>query len=80
MRAVDKFYRRIQSVNKQIPHIDLMVEATNIALHAALIRVKFYLQVLKSHFNGTKMKLFLATLFLFLEIKLFCLFFIRMSH
>ena len=50
--AVDRFYRRIQSINKQIPNIDLLVEASYIALYAALIRVNFYLQVLKNHFNG----------------------------
>ena len=52
VRAVDRFYRRIQSINKQIPNIDLLVEASYIALYAALIRVNFYLQVLKNHFNG----------------------------
>jgi hypothetical protein len=39
-------------MNKQIGNIDLSVEASNIALYAALIRVNFYLQVLKCHFNG----------------------------
>lgn len=52
VRAVDRFYRRIQSINKQIPNIDLSIEASNIALYAAHIRVNFYLQVLKGHFNG----------------------------
>lgn len=48
---MDKFYRRIQSINKQIPNIDLSVEASNIALYAALSRVNFYLKLLKEHFN-----------------------------
>ena len=52
MRAVDRFYRRIQTINKQIPNIDLSVEASKIALYATYIRVTFYLQVLKEHFNG----------------------------
>jgi hypothetical protein len=51
VRAVDRFYRRIQVINKQIPNIDLTSEASNIALYAAMIRVNFYLQVLKQHFN-----------------------------
>jgi hypothetical protein len=51
VRAVDRFYRRIQTINKQIPNIDLTSEASNIALYAAMIRVNFYLQVLKQHFN-----------------------------
>ena len=52
VRAVDRFYRRIQTINKQIPNIDLSIEASKIALYAAFIRVSFYLQVLKEHFNG----------------------------
>lgn len=52
VRAVDRFYRRIHSVNKQIPNVDLSIEASNIALYAALIRVDFYLDVLKTHFSG----------------------------
>ncbi len=51
MRAVDRFYRRIQLINKQVPSLDLSVEASQIALHAALTRVDFYLQVLKAHFG-----------------------------
>jgi vacuolar protein sorting-associated protein 51 len=52
VRAVDRFYRRIHVINKQIPNVDLSIEASNIALYAALIRVNFYLQVLKEHFSG----------------------------
>jgi hypothetical protein len=51
VRAVDRFYRRIETINKQIPNIDLSVEASNIALYATNIRVNFYLHVLKEHFN-----------------------------
>ena len=53
VRAVDRFYRRMQSINKQITNLDLSVEASNIALYAATIRVKYYLEVLKKHFNGS---------------------------
>ena len=59
VRAVDRFYRRIHTINKQIPNVDLSIEASNIALYAALIRVNFYLQVLKAHFNGNFCFLFL---------------------
>ena len=56
VRAVDRFYRRIQVINKQIPNLDLSIEASNIALYAALIRVNFYLQVLKDHFKGNQIQ------------------------
>lgn len=52
VRAVDRFYRRIQTINKQIPNLDLSVEASSIALYVAQLRVNFYLEILKSHFNG----------------------------
>jgi hypothetical protein len=53
VRAVDRFYRRIQSLNKQIPSLDLLAEASNMALHVASLRVKFYLNFLKNQFNGS---------------------------
>lgn len=71
VRAVDRFYRRIQTINKQIPNIDLSTEASNIALYVAQLRVNFYLQILKSHFNGK----FLAKYFQKLKNKNF-----RMSY
>ena len=61
MRAVDRFYRRIKTINKEIPNIDLTKEASEVALYAAYIRVNFYFQVLKEHLNG----IFIAALFLY---------------
>jgi hypothetical protein len=42
----------MQTINKQIPNFDLSVEASSIALYAATVRVKYYLDILKKHFNG----------------------------
>jgi vacuolar protein sorting-associated protein 51 len=58
VRAVDRFYRRIQTITKQMAQqIDLSIESIEIALYAAQIRTNFYLQVLKEHFNECLMDL-----------------------
>jgi len=51
VRAVDRFYRRMISANKHIAHIDMSTEAGEIALYVTQLRVNYYLEFLKRHFN-----------------------------
>lgn len=49
VRALDRFYRRVQAMNKLLPGIDFSTKATEIISAAGMDRCQYYLQNLKQH-------------------------------
>ncbi|KAL4231802.1 Vacuolar protein sorting-associated protein 51 [Mactra antiquata] len=51
VRALDRFHRRLQAMNKLLPDTDFSRAGTNIVSKAAQDRVNHYLESLKQHFT-----------------------------
>ncbi|XP_067656588.1 vacuolar protein sorting-associated protein 51 homolog [Haliotis asinina] len=51
VRALDRFHRRLQAMNKLLPDTDFSRAGTEIVSRAAKDRVAHYLQALKQHFS-----------------------------
>ena len=52
VRALDRFHRRLQAMNKLLPDTDFSRAGTDIVSKAARDRVVHYLEALKQHFAG----------------------------
>ncbi|XP_033098791.1 vacuolar protein sorting-associated protein 51 homolog [Anneissia japonica] len=50
VRALDRFHRRLQAVDKLLPELNIIVRGTEIVANAARERSLFYLEGLKNHF------------------------------
>ncbi|KAL5021768.1 hypothetical protein ScPMuIL_000923 [Solemya velum] len=53
VRALDRFHRRLQAMNKLLPDTDFSRAGTEIVSKAAKDRVAHYLQTLKQHFSDS---------------------------
>ncbi|GFY47581.1 vacuolar protein sorting-associated protein 51 homolog [Trichonephila inaurata madagascariensis] len=52
VRALDRFYRRVQAMNRLLPHVDFTVKGIQIVKKAAQDRCNFYLQKLIECFSA----------------------------
>ncbi|KFM62793.1 Protein fat-free-like protein, partial [Stegodyphus mimosarum] len=53
VRALDRFYRRVQAMNKLLPHVDFTEKGIEIISKAAKDRCSYYLQRLKECFSAS---------------------------
>ncbi|KAG8182200.1 hypothetical protein JTE90_004138 [Oedothorax gibbosus] len=53
VRALDRFYRRVQAMNRLLPHIDFSVRGINIVKKASREHCDFYLQKLMECFSAS---------------------------